>query len=140
MIQHPKILVGDTGLLAYLQELDVDHALRDGRLGGALIENFVLVELLKQIGWSRARPSLHYLRTYDGSAVDAVLERRSGDLVGIEVKSGVAVAEADFAPLRSLAERAGQRFRRGVVLYGGHEAVAFGPSLHALPLSALWTL
>lgn len=137
-IQHPKLLLADTGLLAHLQEIDLDRALRDGRLGGALIENFVLGELEKQIGWSRIRPSLYYLRAYDGTEIDAVLERRSGDVVGIEVKSGLAVADADFAALRAFASRVGARFRRGIVLYGGPEAVAFGRHLHALPLDALW--
>lgn len=140
VVQHPKLLIADTGLLAHLQELDLDRALRDGRLGGALLENFVIAELEKQIGWSRTRPSLHYLRTYDGAEVDAVLERRNGELVGIEVKTGLAVQEGDFAALRLFASRVGERFRRGVLLYAGRESVAFGRRLQALPIDALWTV
>lgn len=139
VIQHPKLVLTDTGLLAHLQELDLDRALRDGRLGGALLENFVLVEIQKQLGWSRTKPSLYYVRTYDGAEIDAVLERRNGDLVGIEVKSGHALQDDDFAALRSFASRVGGRFRRGILLYAGREPVAFGPRLHALPLDALWT-
>ncbi|MBI2324121.1 MAG: ATP-binding protein [Chloroflexi bacterium] len=139
VIQHPKLLLTDTGLLAHLQELDLDRALRDGRLGGALLENFVLEEIAKQVGWSRVKPSLHYLRTYDGAEIDAVLERRNGDVVGIEVKSGHALNEGDFAALRSFASRVGERFRRGILLYTGREPVAFGRRLNAVPLHALWT-
>lgn len=95
---------------------------------------------MKQIGWSRTRPSLHYVRTYDGAEIDAVLERPNGDLVGIEVKSGHAVGADDFAALRAFAARVGGRFRRGILLYAGREPVAFGPQLHALPLDALWSL
>ena len=35
-------------------------------------------------------------------------------------------------------EALGKRFICGVLLYGGREAVPFGPNLHALPISALW--
>jgi len=49
VIQHPKLILTDTGLLAHLQEVDVERALRDGRLGGALLENFVIGEIQKQI-------------------------------------------------------------------------------------------
>ena len=139
VIQHPKLILTDTGLLAHLQELDLDRVMRDGRLGGALLENFVLMELEKQLGWSRTKPSPYYLRTYDGAEIDAVLQRRNGELVGIEVKSGHAVQDDDFAALRLFASRVGDRFRRGILLYAGRETVAFGRHLHALPLDALWT-
>ncbi len=140
VIQHPKLILTDTGLLGHLQELDVGRALRDGRLGGAILENFVLAEIDRQIGWSKAKPSLHYLRTYDGAEIDAVLERRNGEVVGIEVKSGQSVTESDFAALRSFSSRVGTRFRRGIVLHAGREPVTFGRDLHALPLDAVWTL
>ena len=139
VLQHPKLLIPDSGLLAHLLEVDLSRAMSDGRVGGAIIENFVLGEIERQLTWSRGRPSLYYLRTYDGHEIDAVLERRSGELVGIEIKSGLAVDESDFAPLRAFASRVGARFRRGIVLYAGRESVAFGQKLHALPLSALWS-
>lgn len=43
----------------------------------------------------------------------------------------------DFKGLKALAER---RFHRGLVLYPGRQAVAFGPNLQAAPLTALWEL
>jgi predicted AAA+ superfamily ATPase len=70
--------------------------------------------------------------------VDLVLERRGGAVVGIEVKSAATVTAADFKGLRSLAEAAGRRFRRGLVLYTGTEIVPFGAGLFALPVEALW--
>jgi len=68
-----------------------------------------------------------------------VLERRNGELVGIEVKAGHAVAEEDFAAMRAFASH-GDRFRRGILLFAGREPLAFGRKFHALPLEALWTL
>ena len=50
------------------------------------------------------------------------------------------VGRKDFLGLETLREVAGERFHRGVVLYGGSERVAFGRELHALPLSSVWRL
>jgi hypothetical protein len=56
----------------------------------------------------------------------------------IEVNSAATVTAADFKRLRALAQMAGRRFRRGIVLYTGAEVVPFGVGLFALPLEALW--
>jgi len=39
----------------------------------------------------------------------------------------------------ALAERAGDRFVRGVLLYAGDARVPFAANLHAMPISALWS-
>jgi hypothetical protein len=70
--------------------------------------------------------------------IAGVLENSAGQIVAIEVKASATVREQDFRGLRALAELAGPRFRRGIVLYTGASAAAFGANLHALPLSALW--
>ena len=63
-----------------------------------------------------------------------------GRLVGIEVKSRTSVTRADLRGMDALADAAGEAFHRGIVLYTGSEAVAFGPRLHALPMDALWRM
>ena len=40
--------------------------------------------------------------------------------------------------LRHLAERAGDRFQSGLVLYTGTESLPFGEGIWAVPMSALW--
>ena len=72
--------------------------------------------------------------------VDAVLERDDGSVVGIEVKTGATLSGRDWSGLRSLRDAAGSRFRRGILLYAGAEALSFGPDLVALPLAALWSV
>ena len=46
----------------------------------------------------------------------------------------------DTAGLRDLAEALPRRFHRGILLTTAREPVAYGPRLHALPISALWSL
>jgi hypothetical protein len=41
--------------------------------------------------------------------------------------------------LKALAELAGKRFHRGIVLHIGQDTISFGSRIHALPISVLWT-
>jgi hypothetical protein len=138
LVKTPKVLLTDTGLAAHLMGIDRGRVAQDRGLLGGLLESFVAMEIVKQAGWSMDPPTLYYFRTHEGDEVDFVLERRDGALVGIEVKSAATVSAADFKGLRALAEVAGRRFRRGIVLYTGAEVVPFGSGLFALPVEALW--
>lgn len=138
LVKTPKVLLTDTGLAAHLMGIDGARLADDRGLFGGLLESFVAMELVKQAGWSVDPPALYHFRTHEGDEVDLVLERRGGAVVGIEVKSAATVTATDFKGLRALAEAAGRRFRRGIVLYTGAEVVPFGAGLFALPVEALW--
>ncbi|MBI1892955.1 MAG: ATP-binding protein, partial [Candidatus Rokubacteria bacterium] len=140
LVKAPKVLLSDSGLMAYLLGLSGERLALNGTLSGPLLENFVAMELRKQIAWSKARPSMFHFRTAAGHEVDIVLEARGGRIVGIEVKASATLGAEDLKPLRLFAEATGKRFHRGVLLYTGSEPVTFGPNLHALPVSALWRL
>jgi predicted AAA+ superfamily ATPase len=79
----------------------------------------------------------HY-RSHDGTEVDLVLEDRAGRITGIEVKASATVRQQDLRGLRRLAERVGDRWVRGILLYLGRDAVPFGERLDVLPVSMLW--
>ena len=138
LTKSPKLLLLDTGLLTHLLAVDADRLQADRTLLGHVLENFVAVELLKQLGWSRRKCGLFHFRTTSGQEVDLVLEDASGQLVGIEVKAGATVERRDFRGLETMAAAVGKRFVRGVVLYTGDVAVPFGERLHAMPLHCLW--
>lgn len=67
-----------------------------------------------------------------------MLETPDGRVVGIEVKAAATVRGVDFAGLRHLAARTGDRFKCGLVLYTGRQTLPFGPKLRCTPISALW--
>jgi len=69
-----------------------------------------------------------------------VLEHAAGTVVGVEVKAAETVRGEDVRGLRHLANRLGDRFRAGIVLYVGEQQLSFGHRLIALPMAALWTL
>ena len=138
MIKTPKLFLNDTGLASSLLGLTPDRLQQEQVLRGGLLENFVAMELLKQAGWSANKTQLFHFRTASGQEVDFLLEDSAGGIVGIEVKASATVTGHDFNGMRALAEIAGSRFHRGIVLYTGGATVPFGANLHALPVDALW--
>jgi len=138
-IRTPKVYFGDSGLLAHLLGLTAQRLEVDQSLAGALVENFVTMELLKQSTWSETKPSLFFWRTASGREVDIVIEDREGRIVGIEVKAAGTLNRADTVGLRAMAEEIGSKWVRGVVLYMGTDVIPFSRNLHAVPLQTLWS-
>lgn len=138
LIKSPKIVLGDTGLAAHLLGVSQERLLQEPTHLGGLLENFVVMEVLKDIGWSETRPTLYHWHTANREEVDMLLETRDGSLVGIEVKASATVGAGDFKGLRALEALTGNNFLRGMVLYTGERVVPFGEKLFAVPLSALW--
>ncbi|QKK26917.1 ATP-binding protein [Rhizobium hidalgonense] len=140
LVKTPKLHFLDTGLLATLRADEAD-ALRDnkGRFG-ALLESFVVSELLKLASWSDRRFSFSHYRTRDQDEVDVIIEDRRGRVVGIEVKASATVKSDDFRGLRQLQDAIGDRFVRGLVLHDHDRVTPFGEKLQAAPLSLLWTM
>jgi uncharacterized protein len=134
LVKSPKVYVADSGLLAHLLGLDSDPS--DG--DGALLETFVVQQILAQLAESPSPARAYHFRTHAGDEVDLVLEDARGRLVGIEIKATQSPTSRDLRGLRALREGTSEKFVRGVLLYGGSETVAFGSDLHAVPLAALW--
>ncbi len=135
----PKYQLVDSGLAAHLLGLSRRRLEADPALAGGLFESFVRMELVKLAGWSLAQPNAFHFRTRAGrSEVDAVLERRGGQLVGIEAKASATPAKEDFRGLEELRESRGNDFIAGVVVYAGEQTIPFGDRMWALPVSALW--
>jgi predicted AAA+ superfamily ATPase len=139
-IGMPKLTFVDSGIAANLLGADVRSLLRPGGPFGPLLEGFVVMELARQLTWARQRVELFHYRTKDKVEVDAVLENRQGSVVGIEVKASSTVNAGDFRGLRHLAERIGDDFVVGVVLYTGTQTLPFGPRMRAVPVAALWEI
>lgn len=110
VIQTPKVYLNDSGLLAHSLGATVDRLRSEGNLAGAVLENFVLMELRKQCAWSATRPELFYWRTASGQEVDIVVEDRAGRVVGIEVKAAATLGGHDIRGLQALADAVGKKW------------------------------
>jgi hypothetical protein len=135
LVKSPKVLVADSGLSAFLTGADSASPERVG----SLLEAFVISELRRLIDAQGLLLDVFHFRSHAQHEVDVVLQDRRGRVVGIEVKSRASIRSEDFRGLRAIAEVAGDRFVRGLVLHPGREAVPYGADLWAVPLSVLWT-
>ena len=87
-VKTPKLHVTDTGLLTHLLNVNTKRLVGDATLTGPIVETFVAMELVRQCAWSQHEPSLFHYRDNQQREVDIVLELRSGEVAGVEVKSG----------------------------------------------------
>jgi predicted AAA+ superfamily ATPase len=138
LVKTPKLHFLDSGLLAALRSLSPERVLSDRKPFGAMLETFVLAELLKLATWSQEHFEFYHFRDRYENEVDIVIENHEGQLVGVEVKAGATVVTNDFSGLRKLADASGKRFALGMVLYDHDTVVPFGDRLFAVPLSTLW--
>lgn len=138
LMKSAKLHLVDTGLLCHLLEYDAAALANDGQMLGSVFENFVVMELIKQISWSKSQPKLFHFRTDRMEEVDIVLEGPGRRIIGIECKCSMTVNADSFKGLRALKSATGKKFHRGVVLYLGDQIVGFGSDLQAIPVSSLW--
>jgi len=85
LVKRPKLYFLDTGLCAYLTDWTSPKTLESGAMSGAILETYVLSEILKS-WWHQGRtPSLHYYRDKDCREIDFVFVQDQA-LYPLEVK------------------------------------------------------
>ena len=137
--KSPKLHFLDAGLLAALRGVTPDRLRRDRTPFGAVLETFVLGELLKLASWAEDRYAFSHFRDKERHEVDIVIEDGLGRIVGIEVKASATAAGRDFSGLHRLAAACGDNFALGLVLYDHDRTVPFGDRMAAAPISTLWS-
>jgi predicted AAA+ superfamily ATPase len=137
LVKSPKLNLCDSGLLCFLTGLDAAHLDNESQRYGAILENFVVVELLKQSTWCKT-PWVYFITVPNRSGNRYYPGKFLGKIAAVEIKSAASVTAKDFIPMRQLAQDVGDRFVRGVVLYVGKQTVPFADNLTALPVSAIW--
>ncbi len=128
----------DTGLACHLLGISSPSQLLRSQYYGSLFETFVFTELFKHSTWSQNVVRLYHYRDKRKNEVDLVMELSDGSIIGIECKASQSVGPDDFKGLHKLAEFAGDRFLRGVVLYTGTRVLPFNDKSHemmAVPLT-----
>lgn len=138
LVKSPKAYVVDSGLLAHLVGADDRRIVDDGGVAGTMLESFVAMELVRLAELAGQPLTVQHYRDQRQREVDVVLERHSGEVVGVEVKAGATPHGDDFAGLRYLRDKLGARFKAGVLIYTGSRTLPFGDRLAALPVSGLW--
>ena len=138
--KRPKSSLNDTGFAAGLTGFTTSQAASLGgrEFFGALVEQFVALEIAKQRAWSSTPYRIHHYRDTDGLEVDLVLELADGRLVAIEVKSATDVNEKAWRNVERFRDRFHDRHIIGVCLYAGDRSWRLHDWLHILPITSVW--
>ncbi len=133
-----KVHPVDTSLsVASLERSGVDLGVEREHYG-AVLESYVVNEIIASIQWSTTRPDAFYWRDVKSASspeVDLVLVDETGRHVGIEVKAARTIHPRDLNGLQRLRDTLG--LHRGYVFYTGTEAMQLDEDIWALPMDAL---
>ncbi len=116
VIKTPKLYFLDTGLASYLTHWPSAEVLRNGAMGGAFFETFVVSEIVKSyFNQGIVDPPLYYYRDKEKREIDLLIEQ--GDaLYPLEIKKHADPTDQDiknFSVLDKLADR--RRMPGGVI-------------------------
>lgn len=139
LVKSAKGYLVDTMFLCYMLGFKLEDLVKSRPdMFGHVLENYVVMELIKLLSFTDSNVKLYHFRTSDGKEVDFILEKPDGKLWAIEVKNSDSVSAKDFTGIRIFEEITGKDFQGGIVLYSGKEAVPFGKNLWAVPHWVLW--
>ncbi|GHV54530.1 ATPase [Synergistales bacterium] len=85
IIKTPKMYFLDTGLAAYMTKWLTPESLMNGAVAGAMLETYVVGEILKSYSHNGKEPLMYLYRDANQNEVDVVLEQ-DGALYPIEIK------------------------------------------------------
>ena len=85
LVKTPKLYFYDTGLVCYLTKWSSAETLESGAMNGAILENYVVAEIMKTYLNNGKEPFMYYYRDKDAKEIDIVLEH-DGVLNPIEIK------------------------------------------------------
>ena len=117
LIKSPKLYFIDTGLASFLLNINDEKQMSTHPLRGALFENFVVSEFLKNRFNNGQTDNLFFFRDNTGNEVDLICDHGQKTDV-IEVKSAQTIASDFFKGLRFFSKLSGD-IRNSIIIYGG---------------------
>lgn len=136
IIKAPKLYFMDTGLCAHLCKWPSAEMLRDGVMGGAFFETYVVSEVIKSFLNNGLDPQqfLYYYRDIDKKEVDLLLVK-DGCIYPVEIKKGAAPNKPtkNFRVL----EKYKMPIKRGMIVENTDSLRAINDDAFAFPISLL---
>jgi predicted AAA+ superfamily ATPase len=118
LIKAPKLYFYDVGLASWLLGLRTPEQVQRDPLFGALFENFVIMEAIKDRLNAGASGEMYFYRDSEGHEVDLLLPVGS-QVHAIEIKAGATVNTDYFKGLKTFAAHHPRALAGGSVIFGG---------------------
>lgn len=136
IIKSPKLYFMDTGLCSYLCKWPTAEMLKDGPMGGAFFETYVISEIIKSFFNYGIEPSqyLYYYRDIDKKEVDLLLVK-NGSIYPVEIKKGISPNKPtkNFKVL----EKYKMPIKRGMIIDNAEKIRALNDNAFVFPVSLL---
>lgn len=117
LVKSPKLYFYDTGLASFLLGIRNEKTLLESEFKGALFENMIITEYVKQNYHNNLYHDFYYWRDSNGHEVDLLVSNDTA-YDAIEIKSTKTILPKQFAGLDFLANIGGDVIRRKVLVYG----------------------
>ncbi|GHU43793.1 ATPase [Clostridia bacterium] len=131
----PKLYFFDTGLVAHLTKYSSPEILMNGAINGAILENYVVSEIIKTYTNNGLEYYTHYYRDIDSKEVDMILES-NGELHPLEIKK-TASPRAELTNAFKVLDKASIPRGTGAIICTKKELSAMDKSTMIVPI---WTI
>jgi len=135
LLKTPKLYFLDTGLVAYLTEWATPETLEAGALSGAILETWVMGELLKSYWHNGRRAPFYFYRDKDQKEIDLLIIQ-DGFVYPLEIKKSAAPGQDDIRHFSSI-ERLGLPVGPGGVIALVDQSLPITVTVQSIPA---WTI
>lgn len=116
IIKSPKVYFYDTGLVSYLTAVETQEQFTKGPMCGAIFENYIVAEIMKNHLHRKTDVELFYYRTSSGDEIDLIVDyKKRKDL--IEIKHSSTSKTSMFETMKKIITADDN----GYLLYNGKE-------------------
>ncbi|MCX6344070.1 MAG: ATP-binding protein [Armatimonadetes bacterium] len=135
LVKTPKLYFLDTGLCSYLTGWSSPQTLEAGAMSGAILETWVITEILKSYLHNGKQPPFYYYRDKDKKEIDLLIIQ-DGVIYPLEVKKTASPTVADVRAFGTL-ERLGLPVGVGGVICLAQQSLPITEKVLSIPVRAL---
>jgi hypothetical protein len=125
IIKSPKLYFCDVGLATYLLDIENIEQVKRDPLRGNLVENLVILELIKQRTNQGLDPQLYYFRDSRKNEVDVIF-KTGYNLIPIEIKAAQTFNRSFLKGLNYFQNLVADRCSHGFLIYSGEQEQQLG--------------
>lgn len=135
LVKTPKLYLLDTGLCCYLTQWTSAKALEAGAMSGAILETWVLIELLKGFWHAGRLAPFFFFRNKDRKEVDLLIVL-DGTLYPLEIKKTASPSPEHARKFRAL-EKLGMPLGHGGVICLTQQTLPLGAQVSSIPVALI---
>lgn len=135
LIKTPKLYFLDTGLCSYLTQWSTPEALEAGAMSGAILETYMMAEILKSYWHNGQSAHFYFYRDRDQKEIDLLIDR-DNMLFPVEFKKSAAPSQQLSGSFFAL-EKLGRTIGKGAVVCLKETDVPLSREVTAIPVGYL---